>query len=46
VNLLGDETACNALRSLIQIHACQLFDAPEPVVALRAWLLENVRLQT
>ncbi len=44
VHLLRDHDARNALRSAIQTSANQLFDRPEPVEALRAWLIQNVAI--
>ncbi len=42
VHLLRDRDARSALRSAIQTSATQLFDRPEPVEALRVWLIQNV----
>lgn len=42
--LLREGDARNALRKVIQEHADQLFDRPEPVAALRAWLLQNIAI--
>ncbi len=40
-HLLRDGDARNALRKEIQANAHQLFDRPEPLEALRAWLVQN-----
>ena len=41
-NLLRNGDARNALRQVIQANAHQLFDRPEPVEALRAWLIQTI----
>ncbi|MEO7253871.1 MAG: hypothetical protein ABIZ64_06470 [Casimicrobium sp.] len=41
LNLLRNRHACAALRSVIQSHAHQLFDAPEPVREMRAWVMQK-----
>ena len=41
VTLLRDVDSRKALRAVIQAHAHELFDEPKPIVALRAWLMQN-----
>ncbi len=44
VKLLREQSVRDALRTAIQSHAHLLFDSPEPLLAMRAWLRQNARV--